>query len=1436
MSNNDISRFLFQPAKHYTGMRMQQGRVLLDSDYNEGASHSEEDQRKTLLDLIGPQGTPDTGFAIGRLGLNRPGATVFFPLKVGDKILPRSVRFNGVDDQYKVNIPEYFVGPGSMYVAGKRVEIEEPEFIAFQTDYLQVTPANLPTMFPDDASSPSSGTFKHVFFLHVWEQWVSAVEDDEFLEHALGGPDTSLRVRRMRRVEFANGEETDDCALGLFRILSDRFGQLAEFNTATGEVRSFALLKIGFTTGTSQDTCAPCEPGTTGRYLGAENQAIRIMLTSPSTYVWAIDDAAPLYRARLTDIGSQNGTVTVKLDTLPKDEEHWPTKGRVIEILPWSAVLSNGEKVGDEAGVADGIGVFCQASGSYQPADQTFSIDTSGNDSSNQPIAAKLDALIHAWDENHPDVQAGHLPSDGADPRLFYVRFWHQTTAANPTEISTTSGAQLGATGLVPDFLDTIGMPGDYWIAAVRPETDTVIIPLDLQSPSGTPPHGPKHFYAPLSIVTGTTENPASEIVVTSYNDCRRTIFPLTEGGCCTVTVGDGEQSSGQFMSIQDAINALPPSGGHVCVRPGTYFGEITLMGHDNITITGCGDLTVIQSSQQPNPQAPLIQLTGGFNQTVHSLTVRATGQVGIGVGGGRSPRVFDIRVEAVPFDDPTLFDDAPLVDIEGASDTWVHDLDIFALRRTGIHVSGGGGLTFVDNLFTGSPLPVKVSNIKVRGTPALSADALPPTEPLARVHGNRALLEGWVLMAFGQFGLQCESTAIEMRNMTIQSFPFSPDHPAKSALFMASCECVVKDSILQISSQLTDLIESGISNVPSEHATVFLTQAKGVFERNEVTATSNFSIDRTCWGGVQLGPGDYQIRGNRIIGGAGHGITLGAAIWYVQGSTPNFFDPNDPNIRFEGAGKTQMNADGTVTGNLRGGFDDPENPTVHFLPHCEGIGKVDIVDNVIEQMGTNGISVLTLFGFLTGDSLVTMNGPCRIQGNRIRFNLANPSADVVLAEHLMPIGGSQFGPSDTYPLQLPFIPFGGIVLGGAGGTGNSPEDETGPLDLEICGNIVEDNGTNPLLPFNGIFVLAGPSIAITDNHVRRNGVVPKETDVDSTHTLKTGHRSGISVAFAGAAVGTRQDVADYVGGTLRNVPSSSSLRISGNVVQQPEGRALFAVGFGPMSIENNFLSSQGFNGSLDSPYALAEISAIGDVVYVHNLGRPWEGFPSFESPNAVPPPNNSIPDEDIAFMADTLSEDDTPEDILFVGHFGGQTIFNNNQVVYDYAPQPAIAFKATSDKLSYAVVALVSLDHLSVNSNNFAFRLDLSNLTLSSKLPSPPFSVSDTSFDYGNRPVMTHVLALGHTVDVGHNRVAEGLQVSEASIFSIGFAMNSTVFNVTTHCSSVHGRPDAIIQDVGNVTLLQPANGCIQQAGVTNLWTVLEAMTDQFISWLFFT
>ena len=139
----DFSRDTFRPARRYTSVRLQQGRVLLDSDWNEQAAIREHAERARFEEVVGGSGVPDEG------GL--------------------AVRF-GEDGTLELTA-------GRAYAGGLLCELEEPTPLAKLTD--------LP--------APAPGRTDLVF-LDAWERHLTAVDDPSLVEPALG-VETTTRLR-----------------------------------------------------------------------------------------------------------------------------------------------------------------------------------------------------------------------------------------------------------------------------------------------------------------------------------------------------------------------------------------------------------------------------------------------------------------------------------------------------------------------------------------------------------------------------------------------------------------------------------------------------------------------------------------------------------------------------------------------------------------------------------------------------------------------------------------------------------------------------------------------------------------------------------------------------------------------------------------------------------------------------------------------------------------------------------------------------------------------------------------------------------------------------------------------------------------------------------------------------------------------------------------
>ena len=583
MSAKDISRFLFQPEKHYASVRMQQGRIITDDDFNARGRIYDEETRRTLLDIVCAKGTSNRGFQIS-----------------GVTSETRAVPSRSVDDVSSFeDVPtvDFAIAQGNFYLGGLRFEVNAPgETFLDQRDWLQLDAdqSDLPT--PPAVDDLRDGDRFDLVYLRGWEQCVTAVEDSELLEQALGGPDTSTRVRLMRRVEVL--PKTAESCAEAFEMLKaslvapqppDQSGESHEFDASSCELRSKARLTVG--PGGEGVTEDPCRPKVEAGFIGAENQTIRVELTATNRFIWGIDNAAPYYRVQVLE--EDNRAVKIKFLTLPRDQQAQPLKGQAVEIHPWGAVLPNKEKV------AELQGHLATVETSYDPESHTLTI---------------ADPVPNGWLEwfahpNHAEYLSDRDP-DG-QRKYFYLRLWTGGSGdADSPDFEFTPGdpVDLRGTGLAVTFTQH-GLPSDHWIIAARPHTPSVVVPWELMN--AAPPAGTRQFFAPLAIIRWslTTDANGQAIVRPSVHDCRGKFRPLCEiRGCCTVTVGDGLASHGDFQSIQDAVDSLPSEGGKVCVLPGVHETSVTILGRKNIRIHGCGKQTLIVPSAE-NRNASLFRI-----------------------------------------------------------------------------------------------------------------------------------------------------------------------------------------------------------------------------------------------------------------------------------------------------------------------------------------------------------------------------------------------------------------------------------------------------------------------------------------------------------------------------------------------------------------------------------------------------------------------------------------------------------------------------------------------------------------------------------------------------------------------------------------------------------------------------------------------------------
>ena len=287
-----------------------------------------------------------------------------------------------------------------------------------------------------------------------------------------------------------------------------------------------------------------CLIGATGGYKGLENRLYRVEIHDPSTpgpatFKWSRDNGSVVFPITEFVVGQPN---KIRVKRLGRDQVLTLHEGDFVEVLD-----DTNELLGTPGTIA-----------------QVQAID-----------AANLELTLSA-------------PVSGSLTAHPKVRRWDQPSAP----IAVAPGPIVLEDGIQISFAGTNFKTGDYWMFAAR-ATDGSIEIL-----TNHPPQGIRHEYARLALITWHVPGGGGTVTITPH-DCR-SIFPA--GGkdccCCTVTVGDGSKSKGDFTDIQTAIDSLPKTGefAEVCILPGNYvLSKPVTIQRDNVLIHGCGARATVQ-------------------------------------------------------------------------------------------------------------------------------------------------------------------------------------------------------------------------------------------------------------------------------------------------------------------------------------------------------------------------------------------------------------------------------------------------------------------------------------------------------------------------------------------------------------------------------------------------------------------------------------------------------------------------------------------------------------------------------------------------------------------------------------------------------------------------------------------------------------------------
>jgi hypothetical protein len=221
----------------------------------------------------------------------------------------------------------------------------------------------------------------------------------------------------------------------------------------------------------------------------------------------------------------------------------------------------------------------------------------------------------------------------------------------------------------------------------------------------------------------------------------------------------------------------------------------------------------------------------------------------------------------------------------------------------------------------------------------------------------------------------------------------------------------------------------------------------------------------------------------------------------------------------------------------------------------------IRVEDNEITAMGLNGIGIPPAPGVL-GDLTALRGSDNASVALSTRFSVAratavnpllallgNPVIDLTILNNRI-IGNLQTPFTAAMRDAARMRGFGGVSLGFC---------ET----VTIAGNRIEANGLRYVDPVCGIFVLFGEHVEIIGNHIRDNGPF-----VRLNAAIESGQRGGITGIFFSIGL-------DDFGRDQNIIGSKPALRVHDNIVQQPMGRALTAIGAGPISVVANHLSAE---------------------------------------------------------------------------------------------------------------------------------------------------------------------------------------------------------------------------------------------------------------------
>jgi hypothetical protein len=419
----DFRRLTFRREKHYSSVRRQQGRVEIDADWNEQIDIAAHRAQIEASDVIGVCGAPthNPGFKIS----------------------------NGSHG-------DFIIGVGRFYADGILCANEQSVAFTKQCD------------LPGATSIKESG--RYLVYLDVWQRHLTALDDPEIRDVALGGPDTATRTKT------------------IWQVKALRIGDVGTAVTCADKLEGWEKLivpsaRLSARAKPHEESDNPQIGTARGGYCGLENQLYRVEIHtagelgcggSPPTFKWSRDNGSIV--AAVQSIA--NGEIT--LATAPHNKALKFGPGDWIEITDDRHEL---------LALPGTLARLTKVEGPVLTVDTANAIPPGAlND-----VDLALHPKVRRWDSSGlTDIS---LP------------------VGNNQFLPLEDGVEV-------KFENGSYRTGDYWIFPARTETRNVEWPQN----TALPPHGISHRFCRLAIIELNDDGN-----LTVMEDCRLQFSPLTE-------------------------------------------------------------------------------------------------------------------------------------------------------------------------------------------------------------------------------------------------------------------------------------------------------------------------------------------------------------------------------------------------------------------------------------------------------------------------------------------------------------------------------------------------------------------------------------------------------------------------------------------------------------------------------------------------------------------------------------------------------------------------------------------------------------------------------------------------------------------------------------------------------------------------------------------